>query len=104
MQITSVTVPGAGVLHHVANRRGQRLAVLVRHSGERELFVYDTAPEGPVPVPADGSDRPVGGIELDGDEADQLAQLLQDQPVADRLAALERRLAELAATAPHHPH
>ncbi|MBN6038305.1 SPFH domain-containing protein [Amycolatopsis sp. 195334CR] len=34
-------------------------------------------------------------IELDGDEAEQIAELLHGRPVADRVAALERRFAEL---------
>lgn len=91
MHIVPSTVPGTGTVHHIRTRRGQRLAVLTHNCGARTLYVYDP--------PADGGhdpDRPAHSIGLDPDEADRLAQLLQDQPIVDRIAALERRLEELA--------
>ncbi|MFC4060571.1 hypothetical protein ACFOWE_19890 [Planomonospora corallina] len=38
---------------------------------------------------------PTQTIELDEDEADQLAELLLSPSLTDRLAAVERRLAEI---------
>ncbi|MFD1546039.1 hypothetical protein [Nonomuraea guangzhouensis] len=39
-------------------------------------------------------------VELDEEEADHLAELLHSRPLADRLAAVEQRLAELTGRAP----
>ncbi|WP_395108423.1 hypothetical protein [Actinomadura sp. SCN-SB] len=97
MQINPVTVPGAGTLHHLRTRHGQRLGVLLHAHGERVLFIYDLPPDGGGAGPGEAidPDSPGRSIVLDADEADQLAQLLHDQPITDRLAELERRLAEL---------
>jgi len=43
-----------------------------------------------------GPDDSMRSAELHRDEADQLAELLHSRSMADRLAAVERRLAELA--------
>jgi TrkA domain protein len=80
----SHTVPGTGTLHHRMTRGGQRLAVLAR-GGERTLFVYGAG------------DTPLQTIVMERDESDHLAELLHSSSVPDRLAALERRLADLAA-------
>lgn len=85
MEITHTTVPGVGVLHHFQTRGGQRFGVLVYHADRRELLIY--GPEDP--------DVPTQRIPLDQDEADQVAELLHSQPVADRLANLERRVAQM---------
>ncbi|KAB2341620.1 hypothetical protein [Actinomadura rudentiformis] len=100
MHVIPATVPGTGILHHIRTRRGQRFGVFTHISGARTLYIYstppdtadpghDTAPDNPDP------DNPAASMVLDRDEADQLAQLLHDQPISDRLAALERRLVEL---------
>ncbi|MFI0349977.1 hypothetical protein [Actinomadura sp. 9N407] len=96
MQITPVTVPGIGTLHHARTRRGDSIGVLAHHRGTRTLLVYDSDPR-PVQHHRADPDSPARSIELDHEEADQLSQLLHDQPIADRLAAVERRLGELAA-------
>lgn len=85
MDITRTTVPGVGVVHHFLTRGGQRFGVLVDQAGPRSLLLY-----GP-----DDPDVPVERIALEHDEADQIAEVLHSSPVADRLASLERRLAEL---------
>lgn len=85
MDITRTTVPGVGIVHHLLTRGGQRFGVLVDSSGQRSLLCY-----GP-----DDPDVPAERIALAHDEADQLAEILHSSPVADRLARLERRLAEL---------
>lgn len=46
-------------------------------------------------VPATGLDVATQTVILDHDEADQVASVLQSRSVADRLAFLERRVAEL---------
>ena len=86
MEITHSTVPGSGVLHDCQTRDGQQFRVLVARPGRCELFVYDSAEP----------DRVVARIVLEEDEADQVAELLHSQPITDRIAELERRVARLA--------
>ncbi|GKV72774.1 MAG: hypothetical protein C0488_03820 [Arthrobacter sp.] len=86
METTHSTVPGAGLLHDCRTRDGQQLRILVDRLGRREIFVYDEAEP----------DRVVARIVLEEDEADQVAELLHSQPLTDRIAELERRVARLA--------
>lgn len=85
MEITQTTVPGFGVMHHAVTRSGKELRVLVDNSGRRELYLYDEAPSEAVAM-----------VELEPDEADQLADLLHSASIPDRLAEIERRIAELS--------
>ncbi|MBT2523762.1 hypothetical protein [Arthrobacter sp. ISL-28] len=86
METTHSTVPGSGVLHDCQTRDGQQFRILVARPGKREIFVYDTTEP----------DRVVARIVLEEDEADQVAELLHSQPITDRIAELERRVAQLA--------
>lgn len=86
MEITHSTVPGSGVLHDCQTRDGQQFRILVARPGRCEIFVYDSA----------DSDRVAARIVLEEDEADQVAELLHSQPITDRIAELERRVARLA--------
>ena len=86
MEITHSTVPGAGVLHDCLTRDGQQFRILVARPGRYEIFVYDQA----------DPDRIAGTIVLEEDEADQVAEVLHSQPITDRIAELERRVARLA--------
>ena len=88
MEITHSTVPGSGVLHDCQTRDGQQFRILVARPGRREIFVYDPAEP----------DRAVARIVLEEDEADQVSELLHSQPITDRIAELERRIAQLAAS------
>ena len=85
MDITRNTIPGIGHAHDCTTRAGHRFGVLVEHTGRRRLLVHgrvdDEVPEQVV---------------LDSDEGDLLADLLHQRSVADRLAELERQVAELA--------
>lgn len=85
MEITQTTVPGFGVMHHLVTRSGKELRLLVEHTGKRELYVYDSAPS-----------EAVATIVLEADEADAVADLLHSASIPDRLAEIERRIAELA--------
>jgi TrkA domain protein len=80
------TIPGIGHSHDCTTRAGQRFGVLVEHTGRRRLLVHGRGGDDAVPEQ----------IVLDPDEADQLADLLHQRSVADRLAELERQVAELA--------
>ncbi|MGW5049537.1 hypothetical protein [Actinokineospora sp. NPDC004072] len=83
MQVSHTTVPGTGRVHHFVARAGHRFAVVSGPGDRRDLLVYD------------GGDEPALTVELDADEADQVADTLRTTPLADRVAALEQRLAAL---------
>ena len=85
MDVTHTTIPGVGTVHHCDTRQGDHLAVIVNGTGRRTLLFYDRA----------DPDAPAHTVELEQREADQLAGLLHSRPIADRLAAVERRLATL---------
>ena len=86
MEMTHTTVPGFGVLHDFVTRDGQHFRIIVDRSNVRELHVY--GPEEP--------SHPVASIVLEQDEADRAAEILHSRPMADRLAEIERRVAEIA--------
>jgi TrkA domain protein len=89
VDITRSTVPGVGTVHHVHTRGGRHFGVLVDTWGRRTLLIYD------VRRPAADPDEPVVHIVIEPDEADELAEILQSRPMSDRLAEVERRLADL---------
>ncbi|GAA4184280.1 hypothetical protein GCM10022252_12900 [Streptosporangium oxazolinicum] len=84
MDVTRTTVPGRGTLVHFATRDGRHLAVMVEDDGSRRLLVYGAG------------DEPSHAIALERGEADQIAQVLHSRSVDDRLATLERRMADIA--------
>lgn len=86
METIQSTVAGAGALHDCLTRDGQQFRILVARPGRREIFVYDSAEP----------DRAVATIVLEEDEADQVAELLHSRSITDRIAELERRVAQLA--------
>jgi len=85
VEITYTTVPGAGAVRHITTRAGQRFGLVEDRTGRQLLLIYE---------PPD-SDDPTYSIELDADEADQVAEILHSRPLLERLDALERRLLEL---------
>lgn len=92
MDITRNTIPGIGHAHDCTTRSGHRFGVLVEHTGRRRLLVHGR-----------GDDEVPEHIVLEPDEADQLADLLHQRSVADRLAELERQVAELARRPANRP-
>ena len=84
MHIYRTMVPGSGVLHQIVTRDGERFCLLVDAAHNRHLFTYGGE-----------LDEPARAIVLEPDEADQVAELLANRPVADRLLSLERRVDEL---------
>ena len=71
--------------------------LLVTAENTRHLLTYDAGTY-------DGGDRdvPARWIVLEPDEADQVAELLHNQPITDRLLALERRVRELIGERGHY--
>lgn len=65
--------------------RGGHLYLLVDPRGPRHMLCYD---DSDLEVPA-------RAIALAPDEADQVAEILHSQPIADRLASLERQVRDL---------
>src|SRR5690606_11016447 len=87
MDINRTTVPGTGSLHHFTTRADRRFAVLAHPDGRRTLIIYHDGPPD-----SNDPDAPAQHIELDVDEADQLAEVLHSRSLLDRIARLEHRL------------
>lgn len=83
MWISHNTVPGTGAVHHFVARDGMRIAIVTGPGTRRGLMVYD------------GADEPAVTVELEEDEADQIADMLRSSPLVDRVAALERQIVAL---------
>jgi TrkA domain protein len=88
MDVTTNSVPGVGSLHDAHTRDGHHLRLIVERDGRRQLVLYS----------AEAGDDPLATVTLDTDEADQLSDLLHSHSVPDRLAELERKIAEIAAS------
>ncbi len=84
MYIEVSTIAGQGVLHDVTTRDGRRFRILAVPDGSRTVYVEH--PEDP--------DRVVAILRLEQDEADRLGDILHSRPIPDRIAELERRVAE----------
>jgi TrkA domain protein len=78
-------------MHDCITRSGAHLRVLEECSGSRKLYVYGALGASNV----SNTDSPFVAIDLDEDEADQLANLLHSRSISDRVADLERQLEEL---------
>lgn len=78
-------LPGVGVRHDFTTARGDRLGVLNKLSGERELLLYD-------PADPDSCQRTV---RLEETESEVLAQLLGITHIAQSLAAVREAVGHL---------
>ncbi len=85
-EIRETELPGVGVRNDFVTGYGERLGVLVHHTGRRELLVYDR--EDP------DACRVV--VRLDEDDARTLAELLGVSRVSEQLAAMQQRVQGLA--------
>lgn len=65
IEIREATLPGVGKKYVMPLRAGGNLAIIVRPDGERQVYHF-----------LEDDDRPHDVIKLDGDEAQQIAQLL----------------------------
>lgn len=84
--IVETSLPGIGIRYDFACRSGPRLGVVVRHSGRRELAVYDEA----------DPDRVASTVDLAEDESAALAELLGGTRITEQLTDLTRTVAGLA--------
>ncbi|MEU6759201.1 cation:proton antiporter regulatory subunit [Streptomyces sp. NPDC046685] len=87
MDVTEVLLPGVGLRYEFTSRRGERVGVVARRTGDFELVVYG------VEDPDEG--RSV--LQLDSEEADTLAEILGAPRIAERFADLTKEVPGLVA-------
>jgi TrkA domain protein len=75
MTLERIGLPGVGVSHLLTNRDGERLGIVVRPDGCRELAVYDPAEP----------DRAAGTVVLCADEAHLVADILHATVTLDHV-------------------
>lgn len=78
VRIEKIDLPGIGVRHDVVTGAGQHIGVLSYRDGQREVALYD--PEDP--------DAILGSVELSGDEAAALSDLLGHAALLSQLSNL----------------
>ena len=79
-------LPGVGVRHDFVTKEGRRLGVITRHSGRRELLIYDTS----------DPDRSAFTLHLDETDSLALVELLGGSQVTASLTELQQRVEGLA--------
>jgi TrkA domain protein len=82
MDITETALPGVGLRHDFTTRAGRQLGVVTHRTGRRDLLVYDR----------DDPDRCQEVIQLTGEEADALADLLGGDRLVAHLARLQQQV------------
>lgn len=85
-EVQETELPGLGVRYDFETRAGDRLAVLLRRTGRRELFLYA----------ADDPDSCVASVRLEPDDSHTLVELLGAARVVEHLAALQQEIEGLA--------
>jgi TrkA domain protein len=78
VRIEKIDLPGIGVRHDVVTTNGQHIGVLSYRDGKREVALYE--PEDP--------DACLGSVELTGDEAAALSDLLGHAALLSQLSGL----------------
>lgn len=78
--VTEVRLPGVGVRHDYTTEAGERVAVLTRRGGRREILVYDQ----------DDPDRCRAVLHLSNDDTRTLAELLGAPHVSEALSSVQR--------------
>ncbi|MCX5123531.1 MULTISPECIES: cation:proton antiporter regulatory subunit [unclassified Streptomyces] len=82
MDVTEVLLPGVGLRYEFTNHRGDRVGVVARRTGEFDLVLYGEED------PDEG--RPV--LQLNGEEADTVAEILGAPRIAERFADLTKEV------------
>src|SRR4051794_29020729 len=85
-EVSETPLPGVGVRHEFVTERGERVAVLTRRSGWREIALYGR--EDP--------DACIAVLHLSPDDTRTLAELLGASPITEALAAVQQRVEGLA--------
>jgi TrkA domain protein len=86
MDIKETSLPGVGLRHDFTTRAGRQLGVVTHRTGRRDLLVYDR----------NDPDACQEVVQLTGEEADALAELLGAARLVEHLAALTHRIEGLA--------
>ena len=79
-------LPGVGVRHDFVTRDGRRVGVITRHSGRRELLIYDMA----------DPDRCIQTLHLDESDARAFVELLGGSQVTEMVTDVRQRVEGLA--------
>src|SRR5690242_3057021 len=85
-EINESRLPGIGLCHDFGTDAGRRIGVVTRHSGLRELVVYD----------ARDPDAVATSIELTVDESRTLAELLGGTRLGEQLRRTEQEVPGLS--------
>jgi TrkA domain protein len=86
MDIQETALPGVGLRHDFTTRAGRQLGVVTHRTGRRDLVVYDR----------DDPDACQEVVELSGEEAEALGELLGAARVVEHLAELQQQIEGLA--------
>jgi TrkA domain protein len=86
MDVNETPLPGVGLRYDFTTRAGRQIGVVSHRGGRRDLLVYDR--EDP--------DTCQEVVQLTGEEADTLAEILGAARIAGRLAELQQRIEGLA--------
>lgn len=84
--VNETTLPGVGVRHDFACQSGDRVGLITRHSGRRELLVFDRT----------DPDNVSESVAMTPDEAGVLASLLGGTTLVDRFDDLRQHIADLS--------
>ncbi|MEU7033526.1 cation:proton antiporter regulatory subunit [Streptomyces sp. NPDC046237] len=87
MDVTEVLLPGVGLRYEFTSRRGERVGVVARRTGDFELVVYG----------AEDPDEGRSVLQLDSEEADAVAEILGAPRIAERFADLTKEVPGLVA-------
>ncbi|MGW0366122.1 cation:proton antiporter regulatory subunit [Streptomyces sp. NPDC002990] len=85
MDVTEVLLPGVGLRYEFTNHRGDLIGVVARRTGDFELVVY-------------GGEDPDEGqpvLQLNGEEAEAVAEILGAHRIAERFADLTKEVPRL---------
>ncbi|HZZ96302.1 MAG TPA: TrkA C-terminal domain-containing protein [Jatrophihabitantaceae bacterium] len=84
LEIISRVLPGIGVCQELELHGGKRIGIVTRRNGQRDIVVYD-----------EDGDGAAEAIQLNGDEANVLAELLGAPQLVLRLTDLQRSVDEV---------
>jgi TrkA domain protein len=85
-EIFETGLPGVGLRHEMVCKSGERVGVITRHSGRRDLVVFHE----------DDPDSVSESVSLDPDEARMLADLLGGATLVERFDDLRQHIAGLS--------
>jgi TrkA domain protein len=86
MEVFETPLPGIGVRHEFMTRSGERVGVLTRRDGRRELLLYDRSDR----------DTTREAVELAPDEAATMVELLGGSRITERLEDLRHEVEGLS--------